>query len=65
MKPSEAIKFKKEAKEATEKFIISYYGKRCGAFTFCCPQCEVWMAFDIIFNEPATEYKITKLKQNG
>ena len=59
---------RRDAKEATEKYITQAYGKRCKVMTFDCPCCEMWMMFDRLFGDvddlvEYRWYKKTKVKK--
>ena len=47
---------KEELKKEVAKWITQEYGKRCRAYSFCCPCCEMWLAYDRLFNNPGDGY---------
>jgi len=55
-------KLKIEAQKKTAEFITKVYGKRCKEFSFSCFICVAWWAYDRLFDELNTAYKITKVK---
>ena len=51
---------KEKLKKKVERWIIKEYGNRCSAYSFCCPCCEIWIAFDRLFNNPMSGYSWMK-----
>lgn len=51
---------KKEIMEKVKQWIEEEYGKRCGSMTHGCPVCEVWMAYDRLFDDFDAEYSWPK-----
>ena len=47
---------RKQAMKSTRQWIEKTYGKRCNVFSYYCPSCEAWSAYDRLFADLEIEY---------
>ena len=50
------VSLQKQAMELTKQWIEKTYGKRCNVFSYYCPSCEAWSAYDRLFADMEIEY---------